>query len=264
MEISENRANMSDIQKERLPLSKWEAQMLRLTVFPSPAADIVTHNWWEELVGEPPVDVRSQPRMGSRQEGGPFARGKLVLNIEPIRIDWLYTNVSDPNSPSVSVGPFEENLGLFQELVERWFNLETAPSAVRLAFGAILLAPAETREEGYRQLSPYLPFDLDPVGSRDFLYQINRPRAPRSKIEGLSINRLTKWSVMSSHEVLFAVTPDKSEQIGIEKVRYACRLELDINTSPEFEGELSREEQSGTFRELVEIGTEIVLEGDVS
>jgi hypothetical protein len=43
----------------------------------------------------------------------------------------------------------------------------------------------------------------------------------------------------------------------------AC-LELDINTAPEFEGELSREQTQRIFSELVELAAEISVKGDVA
>ena len=39
---------------DRLPLSAWQAEGLRMTVFLSPAAQVLaTPTWWSDLVGEP-------------------------------------------------------------------------------------------------------------------------------------------------------------------------------------------------------------------
>jgi hypothetical protein len=44
---------------------------------------------------------------------------------------------------------------------------------------------------------------------------------------------------------------------------YACRLELDINTVPEFQGQFERERLAPIFQELVDFAVEISNHGDV-
>jgi hypothetical protein len=44
---------------------------------------------------------------------------------------------------------------------------------------------------------------------------------------------------------------------------FACRLELDINTLPEFQGELERAQLSSLFHELVDLAVEIANQGDI-
>jgi hypothetical protein len=43
----------------------------------------------------------------------------------------------------------------------------------------------------------------------------------------------------------------------------ACRLELDISTMPEWEGELPHDGLPEVFRELVDLGQEIAEKGDI-
>ena len=91
-----------------------------------------------------------------------------------------------------------------------------------------MLLDVNSREEGYRTLSNYLEFDLDPK-SFDFNYQINRPRVSNA-LSGVAINRLSRWSVRSHQTGTLVVTSMESE-LGPKK--YQCRLEVDINTHPE-------------------------------
>jgi hypothetical protein len=259
---------MSDTQRGLLPLSAWQALTLRLTVFPGPAAHVdECSGWWEAVARDSPEEVRSKPKTEKYQAEGPFAQGRLLLNVEPLRIDWIYTAIEDPDAPNPWIGPFEENLKEFQKLASRWFELEEPLSANRLAFGAELLSPVETLEIGYRQLSLYLPFDLDPTDVSDFLYQINRHRDSHSGVEGLSINRLTRWSVAMFWRERFLIPPlptgRQVQRLHKPTYSYACRLGLDISTPSEFEGELSPQEQSTVFEELVALGVEIVREGDI-
>jgi hypothetical protein len=189
--------------------------------------------------------------------------GKLVLVIQPARIDWLFT-VADAHQMEErsipTIGSFPQALATFRQLMLRWFALETCPSLVRLAFGAVLFQPVDDRPTGYRRLAVYLPsVALDPEGASDFFYQINRPRESTS-ITGLRINRLSKWSVALHGLAAFSVEP---ATITLSTPLAACRLELDINTAPDLQGELARQQLPHVFRELVALGQQIASEGDV-
>jgi len=250
---------------DRRPPAAWQAQTLRLTAFPSPAVQLGEPTWWKDLVGEPPETKISQPRIGGQQEEGQLDEGrKLILRVEPTRIDWLLT--PDDRAREVkgipTTGSFPESLQTFLQLMRRWFELATCPPAQRLAFGAILLLPVENQQAGYRQISAYLPFPLDPEGSSDFSYQINRPRDSTSGISGLRINRLSRWSVarLTMGDITFGPA---SVSYAARHIHHACLLELDINTTPDFQGELSREQLLPIFQELVNLGQEITEKGDI-
>ena len=247
------------------PLEAWQAEGLRLTLFPSPAAQIGEASWWKDLVGEPAAAKIVQPRIGGHQEEGPFENRKLVLRVEPIRIDWLLAPLDEGTLAAATiptVGSFPESLNLFVPLMFRWFQAETCPPAQRLAFGATVLLPAGDTQEGYRQISAYLPFQFDAEGSSDFSYQINRPRNSLSGISSLRINRLSKWSVMRVVLGTLAFGP-ASVGYSARQMHHVCRLELDINTTPDFPGELSREQLPQVFQELVRFAKEIVEKGDI-
>lgn len=231
----------------------WQTQLLRLTLFLSPAAQVVEPTWWHDLVGESPETVISHPREGTRHESGAWGDTNLLLLVEPTRIDWLLTYEDDKNSKvGVARGTFPEKLRAFRKLMCRWFEFSTCPAAQRLAFGAVLLSPVESQQDGLRQLSNLLPIELETDGSKDFSYQINRPRPSHSQIRDLSINRLSKWAVLS-----WAGTSD----LGHEQ--FACRLELDINTALDFQKELTRNSYGQLFGELTELGQEIADKGDI-
>ncbi|MGB0383433.1 MAG: hypothetical protein ACPGWR_01295 [Ardenticatenaceae bacterium] len=227
----------------------WQTELLRLTLFLSPAAQVVDPSWWHDLVGQSPETIISHPREGGRHESGLWGDANLALLLQPTRIDWLLTASDDDNSKvSVTGGTFKEKLRAFRKLMCRWFEFSTCPAAQRLAFGAVLLSAVESQQDGLRQLSNLLPVELDGNGSKDFSYQINRPRPSHSKIPGLSINRLSKWAVVSR--------AGGSQDL-------ACRLELDINTAPDFQGELPRASFAQLFGEFTELGQEIAEKGDI-
>ena len=137
----------------------------------------------------------------------------------------------------------------------------------RLAFGANLLYPVDTLREAYCAIAPYLPavkVDLD--GMTELIYQVNRPRASRLKIEELAINRLSRWMPVRliSEGLNLEVDAAQGEAIPVQRtVKYGCNVLLDINTQPEFGEALPASELRDLLRELVDLGTEIVEKGDV-
>lgn len=249
-------------------ITAWQAETLRLTVFHSPDVHVAEPTWWAELRGEPPEIKLSRPKVGAQREEGPFEEGKLVLAVQMGRIDWLFTIAIDkePNAEGIlTIGNFPESLGKFLELMQRWFELGSCPSAQRLAFGAVLLQPVESLQKGYRRILEYLPYvESGPEGSSDFLYQINRPRDSHSEIPGLRINRLSKWSVagLTRMQSKLSVSPPSVMYFQGQE-HFACRLGLDINTAVDLKEELTREQLPVIFRELVDLGKQIAQEGDI-
>lgn len=254
---------------KRPPLSAWQTGALRLTAFPSPSAQTKDIDWWNDVVGEQPDKRESRPRTLDQIEEGPYRNGKLTLSVSALRIDWVYEPiVPEPPSGATEIptlGSFPRTIKVFRESMSKWFQLGTMPSLVRLAFGAILLQPVEDHVEGYELLSRYLKIDLDVEGSSDFFYQINRPRNSETSVPNLRINRLSKWSVSRFQKVLFSVSPASFTPSTVQRSKdlYACRLELDINTVPDFEDEFGRQALPKVFSELVDLGKEIAQKGDI-
>lgn len=244
----------------------WQAESLRLSAFPSPATAITEPTWWTDLLGEPPERKISRPKMGGQQEEGPLEIGKLRLVVQPTRVDWVFGAISPKEEEAETfptIGPFPKTLDTFLRLMFGWFGLETCPSLKRLAFGAILFQPVDNRKAGYKQLSTYLhAVKLDPERSSDFTYQINRPRDSTSGVPGLRINRLSKWSVSLIQTVAYTLETTSVSLVQGRELS-VCRIELDINTTPDFQGELSREQLPGIFKELVDLGFEISEHGDI-
>ncbi len=250
-------------QSSQLPTTEWQSETLRLTAFPVGGSPELTPDaWWSGVVGDTPEKQTIEPKKGMLLEEGSHQDGKLTLKVDPIRIDWLFgsldARMSELELPSV--GRFSETCDMFVELMGHWFSMETCPSLRRLAFGAVLLNPVESREEGYRRLDPHLPkVSLDPEGTSDFAYQINRPR--ESGDGTIMINRLSKWSVAALRFATIEVSTLPLHGPVVE--HFACRLQLDINTPPDLEVELSCEILPSLFLELVNLGKEIAEKGDL-
>jgi hypothetical protein len=249
----------------QVELHEWNAETLRLTLFTSAVIEVAGLSWWESVVGEPPEAHNLRPREGRLEESGRILDGtcNLTLQCEPQRIDWLLIPVIVADQeltdfPSFATLP--EALGLFRRLLVPW--LVHAPPSKRLAFGCVLTHPAEDRAQGYRWIANLLPsITLDPEGSSDFNYSINRPRPTRADINGFVINRLSKWSVAKLRSIHLQLPQGPKALLAPELI--ACRLELDINTAPEFSGEFSANDSEPIVYELIELGTEIATAGDV-
>jgi hypothetical protein len=178
-----------------------------------------------------------------------------------MRIDWLA--IPDDPQDKLWIGPFQNSLDSFLELMARWFKI--TPPTKRLAFGTVLNFPVEDRRSGYNLIAKYLPhITLDPEGSSDFLYQINRPRESKTGIPGLRLNRLTKWSVARRGigQIELSVNEPRASYFPTSE-SYTCRLELDINTIPDYQGDLPSDQLYSIFQEMVDLGKEIVIKGDI-
>lgn len=252
-------------------LSNWRVETLRLTVFSTAMPEVSTIRWWEIVTGQPSETKTLQARAGTLQEIGPLKEGlcNLSLECQPQRIDWLFSPILKEKKELTefpTFANFPDGITLFKEILFPW--LGQCPATSRLAFGAVLSQLVGNRTTGYELLGGYLPsVKLDPENSSDFSYQINRPRPSTSGIAGLQVNRLSRWSVarLSGMLVHLSVGQQISAQVfessqGLD----ACRLELDINTTPQFEGTLPPEKLTVLVQELVDLGVEIATKGDIS
>lgn len=251
----------------RLPMEAWETESLRLTAFPVPASPVEDVGWWQSLVGQPPEAEVTHPREGGRRAEGAFETGRLILETSPTRIDLRLMPSMEQEGTAVgflTIGKFTEILTPFAQIMNRWLNLDSCPEIRRIAFGAVLLSAVDSRASGYRQLAAYLPsVDIDPDHSSDFLYQINRARESATGVANLTINRLTKWSAATISRGGLVLEPKQILYHEMPQQYFACRLELDINTAAELGEPLPRDTVPSILSELIDLGKEIVTEGDI-
>lgn len=243
----------------------WNVELLRFTGFLTPNVQIGEPSWWEDIVGEKSETRLYQPKKGQFQEKGLINDSEFILRIDPFRVDWILRVIENQGENiKNSLGAFKDVVNYFLSLMNKWFLIENLPTLQRIAFGAIIFQPVESRKIGYEKLSKYLleSVKLDPDGSSDFLYQINRPRKSKLKIPDLSINRLAKWSVQRYRLVGFAFEPE-SKTIYEGQENFACRLELDINTIPNGEINFDVDKYKNIFNELINLGVEISEKGDI-
>jgi hypothetical protein len=248
-------------------LSEWGAEQFRLTVFPLPGATTRFPEWWQSTMALPPDETTSNPKRGSSVVSGSLGSNKLILKLEPDRIDWLFvppgdlgSNAQPPEPEFPTIGPLTESLGAFSDIMERWLVRDDLPEIARIAFGAILKHTEPDRRSAYLRLPEYLPVRVDPDSS-DFFFQINLPAASRTGVDDLRVNRLSKWSVVALAVFALRFTGATFASEARPPFGHALRLELDINTVPEFRGPLPRGRFIEVYRELAALGQEIAAEG---
>ena len=246
-----------------LPSSEaWQAEGLRLTVFPTEGYQAKEQQLWRELVGEEPDSKTDLSKQQAHVEKGALESGRLTLQVKTNRMDWLLgPKAEEQRQPFATIGQFNEVLPMFTDLMLRWLGFESRPPVQRLAFAATLVQQVQDQEAGYERLAAYLhSVTVDTRNSCDLAYQINRPRSlGLSGMTDFRVNRLSKWYVMAV--VAGPLLPGPPIRFPSTE-HYACRLELDINTAQEFEGELS--DLSNVLKLLVELGKEIAEGGDKS
>lgn len=247
----------------------WKVQLLRISVFPVNGVPVTEpSSWWETTVGSTPDSMTNKPKEGLVQLNGKIDEtSQLFLNCQPDRIDWQISPIENPEALTEfpEVGDFETVLPKFVGIVNGWVE-QSCPELQRFAFGAVLVKQVSDRVSGYKEMSRFLPdVKIDPEGSTDFSYSINRPRNTTLNIEGLTINRLSKWAVVAFK--LFKIPMVGSDGIKLfmhaaDKETYLCRLELDVNTAINMTS-LPKERLKEIFAELMQLATEIAAKGDV-
>jgi hypothetical protein len=245
----------------------WHVELLRLTLFRTPSSSIGEPAWWSDLTGAKPEERTLRPNKDELIEEGVFDKGKLTLQANSFRVDWLFSKelMLDGNEELEypTLGIFSDVLDKFQKLMLTWLSSKTAPATYRIAFGAVVHRSVSDHVDGYKVLAKYLHHMKISPESRDFFYQINRPRKSKSiHFKDLELNRLSKWACsVLKRRALPVVAAAAAHTIG--KELYSTRLELDLSTPAESLTELSREHVGELYSELIALGKEISVKGDV-
>jgi hypothetical protein len=240
--------------------NNWLSETLRLTAFVTEQADMA--QWWKMVTGDEPDNRLSQPKAGILHEEGSYKEGHLVLDVQPKRVDWVFIPAFEKHTASPfaeELKPYESAKAVFLQIAKAWFK--NAPEISRIAFGAMLDIQVPDRINGYQVLAKYLhKVQIDVEESIDLFYQINRRRNSKN-IPGLALNRLSKWGVA---QVEIGQASGQSREIVLKKTeRFFARVELDINTLPEYRETIPQEKLSVIFDELVSLADEIAEKGDI-
>ena len=218
---------------------------------------------WEALTKEAPLSQAASPRTGAYHEEGPFLDGMLATDATSDRLDVTLVAAVVEGTASVapSLGSFEAIGAAFLDLCVHW--LRAQPSSFRrIALGVTARIPTVSLAAGYEKLAEFLRDSVNiSTNSSDFFYQINRPRDSKAK-PGIKLNRLSRWSVQRTQYAAFTMhlaQPTASTILGDPS--YACRVELDLNTTADNAGDLAAID---LLTELKELAAELLEGGDVA
>lgn len=278
---------MSDHQgAPNVPLSDWQVEFLRLTAFTTVSPTSI--NMWEELIGEPPENQQIRKKEQAIFQVGSLGDHRLTCLIQPPRIEWrlIFSEDADQNIATFqdlhfdAIGGVEENLHTFQNLMEKW--LQRINGVNRLAFGAVLLHSVADRSTGYKYLGNLLTHvSLDADNATDFMYRINWPCQSQSGVDNLSMNRLSTWSIAHLRQAVVSLRGDAVigqavlevdtgdagqktvSETSVSPGIFAARLELDINTSQNFVGNLPSDQLDALFSEMGRLGLAIATRGEM-
>lgn len=245
----------------------WKPALFRVTLFTKPMPSIAHTDWWKTVTNHDPESTKSQFHGSVHTAEGVFEGGQLTLQTHPQRIDWVYSILPSPDEIIVNMptlGDFDSQVNLFTRNLNPWFSMVDQLEFSRLAFGAELFQGVKTPIEGYESLTSFLNLGVKiDSDTSDFVYQINRKRKSNGSIADLIINRLSKWSVATLQvQIQDSVLAVQDSILNLTPV-YANRLELDINTSPEFQNPIYANQVSTLIQEMISLGREIAKNGDV-
>ena len=254
---------MSDVD---LNIGDWDVENLRVTLFPTsgPRSTDQQTGLWQEVTGQPPDSIDSRPRQRLTRVFGRIRDNQLLLGIQDERVDWhvqpfVPANEQPDGVPTVATA--NEMLTIMHDAVQK--TLSTVRIVQRLAFAMSLVREVPDVPTGMYQLSGYLPnVTLDPAGSSDFIYQINRRRRSAS-VSHAEINRLGRWSVDQIGSIGFRVVAGQPRVHQDESPYYVRKLVTDINTTPTTSA-MANDRIHDLFHEMVVISNELATEGDVS
>jgi hypothetical protein len=246
----------TDSNAYRESIASWHVESLRLTAFTETNLGQFDADWFANFTGNEEISGQEERKTGTKQLSTIHEGGNLALVTSPGVFNLIFTppdSLANLDSPIFA----PQTIAIFRDIALRW--IENAPDIQRLAVGSIFRLPVNNKEYGYDKISNYLNFNVDAKKSSDFIYQINRKREYGTQVPNLKINRVSRWSVG-----VFLKFEISIEKIAKPKeARAFCRIELDINTDPEFDGPIPAAELSKLFEKLVAMGIEIVEEGDI-
>jgi len=244
----------------------WLVEHVRITAFRYPGVVFDARAQWSAFSKNPVEEITEKPGVQVSRLEGSLGGGRLVLSVDPQRIDWnLIPQPAEtlpvPDVVFPTIGSRPEATSGFLSAGAAWLSSGDCPRLVRLAHGCVFLRPFDERAKAYKFLAAKLPTIEVDENSTDFAYQVNRPRLSKV-VDGLHLNRLSKWAAI---RIRVGVVSTGSESLKYPVIgeQVATRLEVDISTAAERADDIPRQLHVGLLDELVELGNEIANNGDV-
>lgn len=245
-----------------IELAKWNAQVLRFTLFPGDPAGGA--GLWEKVVGEAPAVDEHRPRERIRRQVGPLGDVSLELKVSDLRLDWMIVPAtSEGQTQSISAGSLDRSLEQFDGLLKPWLQVPLQFGVRRVAFGLVAVLPVIDRLAAYDQLQNLVPsVTFDAKNTREVLYRVNRPKTSRVLLRS-ELNRITTWNSISVRSSLFTISESGVELSGHSDDEHFVRCECDNSTSGETTPLLENSQLLPIYDELRDMAVENVQHGEL-
>jgi len=186
------------------------------------------------------VDIQSTSISGPKKDVrqmGVYGAGMLSMNRTQSRVDFVWESLP-PLKGLVPLGEIPQAAPMLLDPIR---ELIAKHSWARVAFGSACGVEVNDRISGYKQLDERIrEVSVDPDGSTDFLYQINKPLAVEVSGKALTINRFQRWSVS---RIRFSVVEMEGAEGEVEVPELmVAQVVFDFNTPSNVESRLSGEE----------------------
>ena len=220
---------------------------------------------WQLITGQDEAETCTQIPGGRDLVGSAFG-GQLAMAQSGSRADCLLSpKQQDGAMPSTNyfpqVGPWAETIDNFSKTTIRWLNTLQFP-ITRIAIGSVLVCKAANRDRTFELLANLLKSVSVTPKMQDFLFRVNWPRQSTA-IPGLTINRLTTWSSAKVSISTVVLTAGNEAKFDHGTTTDVVRLELDHNTSPEWEKQFDASSVVPLYEELIGLAIENAEKGEV-
>lgn len=240
----------------------WGAAALQVALFSKGTPFPSSLDLYRVLFGADPDLNEERPKEGSRRQLGQIGNVQAQVGITPLRIDIVLSPVQtasldlDAALPT-SMGEFGAEADKFEACVSKLFSKFDA-ALVRVAFVAVAIAPATSRENAYGILANSVRSLKITPSMRDLIYRVNWT-APTSRLKEGFLNRLTTWSSFKLTASASFVGQRGEVQLA---ERDFARIDMDYNTPAERVDALPQSELVGVFQELVALAKKTVANGE--
>jgi hypothetical protein len=240
---------------------EWGAESLRVSLFSNAQTRITDEDW--QAVTAQTENYTRQSIAGGYIYSGKFEQSQLNLSGVNKRIDFVQSTIL-PATPTgefslPTLGSWESTRERFLSFTSSWIKNSKLPF-VRVAFGAVLLCPAQDRTASYEILKTLLSsVSVDPEKMRELLYRVNWPSESKV-IHGLMINRITNWSALELFLASMELGPSPAASASSQA--HAVRLEVDHNTDAARSEPFSQDQVLSIYNELVSAAVENTTNGE--
>jgi hypothetical protein len=241
---------------------EWVAETLRVSLFFANAVSISDADW-KKITGQDEAETH-QKAAGRRTMLGPYLDSILSVSVVGSRVDCILS----PERPSEaveesyipSVGAWPAICDEFVKGTADWISNFQAP-IVRIAFGATLFSRRADRQDAYKTLLALLKsVGGDPARMSELIFRINWPVSSTS-VNGLTLNRITNWSVLAIHLRLMQMTAPMV--IDQTPPTFVIRLELDHSTDAAWIAPFDQSCLVPVYNELVKLAFENAENGEL-